>query len=116
MPIIVIHGQTLPLGAEVDNFVFCGGSYELLKDNLEQLSKDYSAPILECPVADELTKYLVWRKSPDLPRFKKENLKYRFADAWGFFTHFAQYDLKRILNAETGVEVNQESINPSKYI
>ncbi|MEL7078655.1 MAG: ParM/StbA family protein [Cyanobacteria bacterium J06648_1] len=94
--------QKLPFAAEVDNILFCGGSYSFLADRLEVFAKDYNAKILEDKLIEELPKYLLWRRSPYLTAFKKGNFKHRFADAWGFFSSFSNYDKSRVLNIETG--------------
>lgn len=94
--------ETLPQAKEIDLMVFGGGSYQLLKTQLAGYANSWNAKYLETSAKDDLKKYLLWSKAPNKERFLKENLGVRFADAWGFFLKFADYDRSLTLHRRTG--------------
>ena len=94
--------EILPQTQEIDAFIFTGGSYDLLQFLLNNYANSLSASSSHTYAYDELKKYLLWRDAMGKERFMRENLAMRFADAWGFFVDFANYDLKKILDRNTG--------------
>ena len=94
--------ETLPRTSEIDAFVLGGGSYDLLEDHFSSYVDNLSAQCFGCDSAEELKKYLLYGKDPRKERFMKSALAVRFADAWGFFVSFANYDLNLILDRNTG--------------
>ncbi len=94
--------ETLPTTKEIDAMVFGGGSYHLLESQLNEYAVSWDALHLETNAKNNLKKYLLWRNAPDLERFMKENLGVRFADAWGFFLKFANYDKSKTLDRYSG--------------
>lgn len=94
--------ETLPRTSEVDAFVLGGGSYDLLDSHFFSYVDSVSAKCFGCDSANELKKYLLYGKDPRKERFMKESLAVRFADAWGFFVPFVNYDLNLIPGRNTG--------------
>lgn len=94
--------EILPQVKEINLMVFGGGSYQLLKTQLAQYADSWDAECLETSAKDDLKKYLLWNDAPHKERFLKENLGVRFADAWGFFLKFADYDRSKTLHRRTG--------------
>ena len=94
--------ETLPRTSEIDAFVLGGGSYDLLEDHFSSYVNNLSAQYFCCDSANELKKYLLYGKDPRKERFIKESLAVRFADVWGFFVPFIEYDLNLILDRNTG--------------
>ena len=94
--------ETLPRTSEIDAFVLGGGSYDLLNYHFSSYVDNLSAVCFGCDSANELKKYLLYGKDPRKERFMKESLAVRFADVWGFFVPFIEYDLNLILDRNTG--------------
>ena len=94
--------ETLPRTNEIDAFVLAGGSYDLISACFSNYVDNLSAQYFCCDSANELKKYLLYGKDPRKERFMKESLAVRFADVWGFFVPFANYDLNLILDRNTG--------------
>ena len=94
--------EILPRTREIDGFIFAGGSYDLLSNQLKKYAGSLKAESSYTDAAEELKKYLLWCDVPGKKRFMRENLALRFADAWGFFVDFAEYDLDKILDRNTG--------------
>ena len=94
--------EILPRTSEIDGFVFAGGSYDLLSNQLDNYVRSLKAESTYTDAAIELKKYLLWCDAPGKNRFMRLNLALRFADAWGFFVNFAEYDLNKILDRHTG--------------
>ena len=94
--------ETLPRTSEIDAFIFGGGSYDLLDAHFSSYVNNLSAVCLNTDAANELKRYLLYGKDPRKERFMKESLAVRFADVWGFFVPFANYDLNLILDRNTG--------------
>ena len=94
--------ETLPQVKEIDLMVFGGGSYQLLKSQLNEYADSWNAEYIETDASSRIKKYLLWEDAPHRERFLKENLGVRFADAWGFFVKFASYDLGLTLNFHSG--------------
>jgi len=94
--------EILPRTKEIDGFVFAGGSYDLLSNQLENYVRSLNTESTYTDAAIELKKYLLWCDAPGKKRFMRSNLALRFADAWGFFVDFADYDLDKILDRNTG--------------
>ena len=99
--------ETLPQVKEIDLMVFGGGSYQLLTRQLNEYADSWNAEHIETDASDHIKKYLLWEDAPHRERFLKENLGVRFADAWGFFVKFANYDLALTLNCHSG-EVDRD--------
>lgn len=101
--------EILPGHKKVDAILVAGGSSDLLQEQLEKYALAKSSNIYFPEVKDELKKYLLWKNAPLKETFMSQNLGLRFADAWGFFVTFAEYDLNQILDRETGeTEVKTE--------
>ena len=94
--------EILPRIKEIDAFVFAGGSYDLLSNQLDNYARSNEAESLYTDSAEQLKKYLLWCDVPGKERFMRDSLASRFADAWGFFVDFAEYDLSKILDRNTG--------------
>ncbi|MDJ0567761.1 MAG: ParM/StbA family protein [Pleurocapsa sp. MO_192.B19] len=94
--------EILPRTKEIDAFVFAGGSYDLLHSYFTDYVRFLEAESLYTDSAKQLKKYLLWCDVPGKERFMRSNLALRFADAWGFFVDFAEYDLNKILDRHTG--------------
>ena len=94
--------EILPRTKEIDAFVFAGGSYDLLHSHFTDYVSSLEAKRLYTDAAEQLKRYLLHCKDPRKERFIRENLASRFADAWGFFVDFANYDLNQILDRNTG--------------
>ena len=94
--------ESLPRTSEIDAFVLGGGSYDLLEAHFSSYVNSVSAVCLNTDAANELKRYLLYGKDPRKERFMKESLAVRFADVWGFFVPFANYDLNLILDRNTG--------------
>ncbi len=94
--------ETLPTREEVNVMVFGGGSYHLLTPQLNEYADLLGAHSWETQAKNHLKKYLLWQNAPQKERFMKENLGLRFADAWGFFLKFANYDSSKILERHSG--------------
>ena len=94
--------EILPRTKEIDAFVFAGGSYDLLHSHFNDYVSSLEALRLYTDAAEQLKRYLLHCKDPRKERFIRENLASRFADAWGFFVDFANYDLNQILDRNTG--------------
>ena len=82
--------------------VFGGGSYHLLTPQLNEYADLLGAHSWETQAKNHLKKYLLWQNAPQKERFMKSNLGLRFADAWGFFLKFANYDSRKILERHSG--------------
>ena len=94
--------EILPRTKEIDGFIFAGGSYDLLSNQLKKYAGSLKAESSYTDAAEQLKKYLLWCDVPEKTRFMRSNLALRFADAWGFFVDFAEYDLDKILDRNTG--------------
>jgi hypothetical protein len=99
----------LPRTLEIDAFVFTGGSYYNLSSHLDTYTRSLKAKHHYTGAADQLKRYLLWCDALDKERFMRENLALRFADAWGFFVDFADYDLKKILDRHTGKVIETDA-------
>lgn len=99
--------ETLPQVKEIDLMVFGGGSYQLLTPQLNEYADSWNAEYIETDAKDNVKKYLLWEDALHRERFLKENLGVRFADVWGFFVKFADYDLGNTLNCDSG-EVDRD--------
>ncbi len=94
--------EILPTTEKVNVMVFAGGSYHLLTSQLSEYAESKGARSWETEAKNHLKKYLLWQNAPQKERFMRENLGLRFADAWGFFLKFANYDLSKILERRSG--------------
>ena len=94
--------ELLPRATEIDAFVFAGGSSDLLSSRFRNYTISLGVKNFDNSASEELKKYLLHSKDPRKERFMKEALAVRFADAWGFFVSFAEYDLNLILDRNTG--------------
>ena len=94
--------ELLPRATEIDALVLAGGSCDLLHSHFRRYSYSLGVQSFENNASDELKRYLLYSEDPRKERFMRENLAKRFADAWGFFVSFAEYDLRQILDRNTG--------------
>ena len=94
--------EILPTTEQVNVMVFAGGSYHLLMSQLSEYAESKGARSWSTQAKNHLKKYLLWQNAPQKERFMRENLGRRFADAWGFFLKFANYDLSKILERRSG--------------
>ena len=94
--------EILPTIEQVNVMVFAGGSYHLLESQLSKYAKSRGARSWESEAKNHLKKYLLWQNAPQKERFMRENLGLRFADAWGFFLKFANYDESKVLERLSG--------------
>lgn len=94
--------EILPSKNEIDAFLFSGGSHNLLSSRTQEYANSMEAEWRFSGAKGQLEKYLLWDNAPEKKRFERENLGMRFADAWGYFVSFADYDLSRTLDPKTG--------------
>ena len=97
--------ETLPKQSDIDTLIFAGGSYDLLSDWWSSYLINSEIRVLENQMESNLTRQLFHSDRTGLKGFVKDNLASRFADAWGFFLHFAEYDCDLIYRDDVEKEV-----------
>ncbi|XWK91774.1 MAG: ParM/StbA family protein (plasmid) [Phormidium sp.] len=86
--------ESLPRDRELDAIVYSGGAVVLLEEKLKEYTASRNALYCTSGATEQVQKNLLVSKQ-DEKEFIAKNLAIRFADAWGFFVDFADYDLTK---------------------
>lgn len=86
--------ESLPRDRELDAIVFSGGAVVLLEEKLKEYTASRNALYHISGAMEQVQRNLLVSKQ-DEKEFIAKNLAVRFADAWGFFVDFADYDLTK---------------------
>lgn len=84
--------ESLPRNRELDAIVYSGGACVLLEEKLREYTASRNALHHTSGATEQVQKNLKVSKQEE-KEFVAKNLAIRFADAWGFFVDFADYDL-----------------------
>lgn len=94
--------ETLPSQRHLDNLIYTGGTSGFFQQELQNyMSKKYSH--IKVSSTEEIGQELLLAlnlSDSEVKKFEKQELPLRFADAWGLFINFVQYDvtpLNRVL-------------------